>query len=188
MDTQQLIHLRASKDKFFKDNPNSPLTKEQKAHFTGLSYYVAQPAWDLVVEVTPFAKKDNVQIQHTKGEARWFMCYGEFTFDVRGAQGRLTIYRAANYFFLPFVDANAGTETYGAGRYLEPEQLSDNRFHVDFNQAYNPYCAYNEPQTLHVVGQKLRVWSCPITPLENRLGIPINAGEKLPVGDWVDWR
>ena len=107
MDTQRLIQLRAQKDKFFKENPNSPLTDAQKVHFTGLSYYVAQPNWDLVVEVTPFAKKDNVQIQHTKGEARWFMRYGEFTFDVRGVQGRLTIYRAANYFFLPFVDANA---------------------------------------------------------------------------------
>ena len=93
---------------------------------------------------------------------------------MRGVQGRLTIYRAANYFFLPFVDANARTETYGAGRYLEPEQLADNRFHVDFNQAYNPYCAYNDR------------WNCPITPAENRLSVAIPAGEMLPSGEWLD--
>ena len=173
MDTQRLIYLRAQKDKFFKENENSPLTEAQKAHFTGLNYYVPQPGWDLIVEVAPFEKKDNVQIQHTKGDARWFMRYAEFTFDVHGTQGRVTIYRAANYFFLPFVDANAGTETYGAGRYLEPEQLADNRFHVDFNQAYNPYCAYGDN------------WNCPITPAENRLTVAIPAGEMLPTGDWV---
>ena len=57
-------------------------------------------------------------------------------------------------------------ETYGAGRYLEPEPLEDGRFAVDFNYAYNPYCAYNE------------LWSCPLTPFENRLRVPIRAGEK----------
>jgi len=71
------------------------------------------------------------------------------------------------------VDAGAGVETYPAGRYLEPERLDDGRFHVDFNQAYNPYCAYND------------AWNCPITPAENRLKVAIRAGEKLPQGAWV---
>lgn len=173
MDTQRLIQLRAQKDKFFKESEHSPLTEAQKAAFTGLSYYIGQPNWDMVVTVTPFAKKDNVQIPHTKGDARWFMRYGEFTFDVAGEQARLTIYRAADYIFLPFVDSNAGTETYPAGRYLEPVQIDETTFHIDFNQAYNPYCAYNDN------------WNCPITPAENRLSVAILAGEKLPVGEWL---
>ncbi len=70
-------------------------------------------------------------------------------------------------YFLPFVDALAGKETYGAGRYLEPEPLGKGLFLVDFNLAYNPYCAYND------------MWSCPISPAENHLKIPIRAGEKL---------
>ncbi|MCA9903361.1 MAG: DUF1684 domain-containing protein, partial [Anaerolineae bacterium] len=77
-------------------------------------------------------------------------------------------------FFLPFADINANTEPYGAGRYLEPEHLGGNRFHVDFNLAYNPFCAYNA------------AYSCPLTPFENRLKVPIRAGEKLPEGDWVE--
>ena len=85
----------------------------------------------------------------------------------------MTIYEASHGFFLPFVDAGAGTETYPAGRYLEPEHLGGDTFHVDLNQAYNPFCAYNES------------WSCPITPAENRLKVAIHAGEKIPVGEWV---
>ncbi|MFN2197412.1 MAG: DUF1684 domain-containing protein, partial [Anaerolineales bacterium] len=72
------------------------------------------------------------------------------------------------------VDALAGQETYGAGRYLEPEELEDGRFLIDFNLAYNPYCAYNEN------------WSCPLTPFENRLKVPVRAGEKIPQGDWTE--
>ena len=79
----------------------------------------------------------------------------------------LTVYANPQGFFLPFVDALAGTETYGAGRYLDPEPLGGGRVLLDFNRAYNPYCAYNEQ------------WSCPITPRENRLAVPIRAGEKL---------
>jgi uncharacterized protein (DUF1684 family) len=70
-------------------------------------------------------------------------------------------------FFLPFADSMAGSETYPAGRYLEVEELPGGNFLVDFNQAYNPYCAYNEQ------------WSCPLTPAENRLKVPIRAGEKI---------
>jgi uncharacterized protein (DUF1684 family) len=86
---------------------------------------------------------------------------------VEGQEAQLTIYQNENGYFLPFVDALAGKETYPAGRYLEPEELYGNHFLVDFNLAYNPYCAYNE------------MWSCPITPAENRLKVPIRAGEKM---------
>ena len=79
----------------------------------------------------------------------------------------LTLYHGAYGFFLPFVDSAAGIETYPSGRYLEPEPLPGDRFLVDFNLAYNPYCAYNDR------------WSCPITPFENRLKVPVRAGEKM---------
>ena len=67
---------------------------------------------------------------------------------------------------MPFVDATSGTETYGAGRYLELEALEDGTFLADFNLAYNPYCAYSED------------YSCPIPPAENRISVPVRAGEK----------
>ncbi len=72
------------------------------------------------------------------------------------------------------MDSLANEETYGAGRYLDPEVLPDGRFHINFNVAYNPYCAYND------------LYSCPLTPFENRVKVPIRAGEKLPEGDWVE--
>jgi len=68
--------------------------------------------------------------------------------------------------FLPFADATSGHETYSAGRYIDPHMLPDGRVEVDFNYAYNPYCAYNER------------WSCPLTPAENRIKVEVRAGEK----------
>jgi uncharacterized protein (DUF1684 family) len=106
-------------------------------------------------------------MQTSTGDVSEYERYGRFRFVRDGQQAALTIYRNALGYFLPFADSLAGGETYGAGRYLEPEELPDGRFHVDFNLAYNPYCAYNEN------------WSCPITPAENRLKIPIRAGEKV---------
>jgi uncharacterized protein (DUF1684 family) len=86
---------------------------------------------------------------------------------VDGQPAELTIYQSESGWFLPFVDSLSGKETYPAGRYLEPELLGDDRFMVDFNLAYNPYCAYND------------TWSCPLSPFKNRLKVPIRAGEKL---------
>lgn len=174
MDTQRLITLRAQKDQFFKNDSRSPLTPQQQAKFNGLSYYLGNPKLDLVVEMTEFDEKTDVQIQTTTGETRWYRRVGEVRFNVGAQEARLTIYQTPHGYFLPFVDANAGKETYPAGRYLEPDELEDGRLHLDFNQAYNPYCAYADS------------WSCPITPAENRISVAITAGEKIPTGDWVE--
>lgn len=169
----ELQQFRHQKDQFFKSHPQSPLTPEQREPFTALRYYDADPALNLIVQVTPFAEQDDVPVPTTTGEVRLYTRYGEFTFEVDGQTARLTIYEAPHGFFLPFADANAGGETYGAGRYLEPEELGNNRFRVDFNLAYNPYCAYS-PQ-----------WSCPLTPAENRLKVAIRAGEQVPDPSWA---
>jgi len=174
MDAQQLLAARRQKDAFFKNHPQSPLTPEQRALFTGLSYYDPNPDLNLRVTVEPFGADDVVAVQTTTGDVREYRRFGRFTFTVDGQAAQLTIYEADYGFFLPFVDAGASQETYGAGRYLEPEYLGGNNFHVDFNQAYNPFCAYN-PR-----------WSCPLTPPENRLKVAIRAGEKMPPGDWVE--
>jgi uncharacterized protein (DUF1684 family) len=108
-----------------------------------------------------------MQMQTTTGDVQMYIRYGHFKFSVEGQETVLTIYQGEHGYFLPFVDSLAGKETYPAGRYLEPEELPGNHFLVDFNIAYNPYCAYNE------------AWSCPITPAENRVKVPIRAGEKL---------
>jgi uncharacterized protein (DUF1684 family) len=72
--------------------------------------------------------------------------------------------------FVPFTDATTGQETYGAGRYLDLDRTSTGIYVVDFNTAYNPYCAYNP------------TYDCPVPPKDNRLPVPIRAGEKTPRG------
>jgi len=173
MTSDHLLTERRQKDHFFKTSAQSPLTPEQQAAFTSLRYYDPNPDLDLTVTIEPFADGQFVPIQTTTGELREYKRYGQFTFTVAGQAARLTVYEADYGFFLPFVDAGAGDDTYPAGRYLEPEYLGSNRFHIDFNQAYSPYCAYGEG------------WSCPITPAENRLAVAIRAGEKMPEGAWV---
>ena len=170
MHAQTLLDLRREKDEFFKTSAYAPLTPEQQDKFDALTYYPPNPALDLVITVEPFDDPGNATLETTTGDTREYVRYGTFAFEVAGQPARLTLYSAPQGYFLPFVDAGAGTETYPAGRYLEPEPLGNNRFHVDFNQAYNPYCAYGPD------------WSCPITPAENRLNVAIRAGEKMPQG------
>ena len=163
----ELTDFREEKDAFFQRHPQSPLTSDQKRGFTGLNYFPENDALRLEVTVDPLNDQQPMQMQTSTGGVQSYIRYGRFHFQVEGQEAELNIYQNENGFFLPFVDSLAGKETYPAGRYLEPEPLPDNRFFVDFNLAYNPYCAYNE------------MWSCPITPPENRLKIPIHAGEKL---------
>ena len=162
----QLVEFRRQKDHFFESDAHSPLTPEQKQTFTGLHYFEGNPALQLDVNIERFDPVDHVQIQTNTGAVQTYERYGRFRFTVEGETAELTVFRNEHGDFLPFADSLAGDETYGAGRYLEPEDVGDDRLLVDFNLAYNPYCAYNEK------------WSCPITPAENRLKVPIRAGEK----------
>ena len=163
----ELESFRAEKDDFFASHPQSPLMPEQKRRFHGLNYFSENPVLRLEVAVEEFRQKEAVQMQTTMGGVQTYTRFGKFKFTVDGQEAELTLYAGPHGYFLPFVDSLSGTETYGAGRYLEPEPVGDGKFLVDFNLAYNPYCAYNER------------WACPITPRENRLKVPIRAGEKL---------
>ncbi len=163
----ELDVFRAEKDEFFGGHPQSPLTREQRKDFHGLNYFPENDSLRLEVKVDEFETKQTFEMQTSTGDVQIYEKFGKFNFDVDGEQVELTIYQSQHGFFLPFVDALAGKETYPAGRYLEPVPLPGGYFIVDFNVAYNPYCAYNE------------MWSCPITPAENRLAVAIRAGEKL---------
>ena len=163
----ELDAFRAEKDEFFGSHPQSPLTREQKKNFQGLKYFPENDDLRLEVQVIELSVKEEFDMQTSTGSVQHYQRFGKFSFLVEGQTAELTIYRGEHGFFLPFVDSLAGSETYPAGRYLEPDPLPGGRFFIDFNLAYNPYCAYNE------------MWSCPITPAENRLKAPIRAGEKL---------
>jgi len=163
----ELQRFRADKDRFFAKDPHSPLTHEQKHHFEGLRYFPENRALRLEVAIEAYPTQETVKMQTTTGDAQNYTRYGRIKFSVEDQEVALTVFASEDGFFLPFADSLAGVETYGAGRYLEVEPAGEGKFLVDFNYAYNPYCAYNE------------AWSCPVTPAENRLKAPIRAGEKV---------
>ena len=166
----ELEERRAQKDEFFRTSPESPLTDEQKAAFTGLRYYPENAAYVFIVEPEPFDEVKNMGLQTSSGETIGLLIWAHAYFEVEGRMQCLTLFAddpEGSALFLPFSDAGRGTETYGAGRYLEPVRLADGRLKLDFNDAYNPYCAYNDG------------WMCPLTPPENRLSVRIPAGEML---------
>ena len=107
-------------------------------------------------------------MQTSTGDVAQYVRLGRVSFSADGEAASLTVFGDAHghELFLPFADATSGEETYGAGRYLDVQRQHGGRLLVDFNYAYNPYCAYNE------------AWSCPLTPFENRIGAPIRAGER----------
>jgi hypothetical protein len=109
-----------------------------------------------------------VEIADTAGGLREAEEVGYFILDLGAGEERLPVFRMqeGGHWFLPFLDATSEIETYPAGRYLEIEDLGGGRFRLDFNRAYNPYCAYGGD------------WSCPMTPESNRLKAAVRAGEK----------
>lgn len=166
----ELTDFRKARDRFFAQDRHSPLTWLQRQKFRGLDYFQENPHLRFLVEINELPDQDKVVIELTTstGGSRPHRRRGTFTFAVDGEPATLTVYQGLDggEFFLPFADATSGHESYGAGRYLDLSPLEDGRYLVDFNYSYNPYCAYSPH------------WSCPVPPAENRLRVPIRAGEK----------
>lgn len=167
----QLDGFRHDKDEFFRAHPQSPLTGEQKASFAGLEYFGEEPALviDAPLETEGVDRDEAIVMQTTTGGEQVYRRAGVVGFELEGQAARVTLFASEGMhdLFLPFRDSTSGRESYGAGRYLEVEPPGpDGRVVVDFNYAYNPYCAYNPN------------WSCPIPPGENWLSVPIRAGER----------
>lgn len=170
----QLTDFRKEVDQFLKYHPQSPLEHAQQHDFDGLSYYDFNPDLVLEVEVDLFPEDEPIiKMQTSTGDTQLYRRWGKFSFEIDGQEASLVIYSDphGHEFFMPFKDSTNGRETYGAGRYMENhrpamQRLSQTRFHIDFNYAYNPYCAYS------------LAYSCPLPPAENWLKVPIRAGEK----------
>ncbi len=170
--------LRDEKDDYFRAEPDSPIPPSERDTFEGLRYFPPDPSLRVLARVEPFQQRDRVTMQTSDGMQRPFERYARLHFSVDGQPLQLTAYRTPSgdpeeSLFIPFRDALAGRETYGAGRYLDVETDELERepdgttvVPLDFNLAYNPYCAYDEH------------FSCPIPLVENTLPVPIRAGER----------
>ncbi len=172
MSDRALLQWREGKDAAFAQQGQSPLDPEAMGEFTGLRYYDPNVAFRFEVTIAPFDQIDLVEMETSTGQIASYERYGRVEFGVDGKTVGLTVFRQPQQpgWFLPFRDTTSGAETYGAGRYVELEEEGD-ALVLDFNYAYNPFCAYSPH------------WVCPVPPAENTLGVPIAAGEKTYARD-----
>jgi uncharacterized protein (DUF1684 family) len=173
--TETIEQFRAEKDAYFKTGGGSPIPEAEREAFTGLPYFPVDPSMrfeDRALGPYTGTQPSNFQIPTSDGRLRPAHRAGVLAFDLGGERRTLTAYTFEGgddlSLFVPFLDSTSGTETYGAGRYLDLDPVEDGSYTLDFNLAYHPSCAY-DPK-----------YSCPLTPAENRLPIRVEAGERLP--------
>lgn len=158
---------RAERDSLFA-SAGSPLPPPARAAFDGLPYYPYDSLRAVTASFVPRTSQDTVRFPTTTAELRPFVAAGHLTFVMDGAPRRLAVFQSvggAPRLFLPFRDATSGEATYGAGRYIDLDLNPSGRYALDFNRAYNPYCAYDP------------AYSCPLPPAENTLTLSLGAGE-----------
>jgi uncharacterized protein (DUF1684 family) len=157
--------------KFIRFNIDSPLTEEQKAKFASLTFYDIDPSYKVKARLLPIENKKVREVPLTDGTMQRYIEHSYAEFELGGKTNKLLLLQAMDEadkrnFFLAFADETSAKETYGGGRYLNVRQDGKNSITLDFNLAYNPYCAYNPD------------YACPIPPKENLLDIAVAAGEK----------
>lgn len=160
----------------FRDSTSSPLTKEDLKDFEGLDFYPLSVNYIVEARLVKTPEENSFFIPTSDPEVqKEYVKYGEAHFELRGEERSLNLYEPAggyddpeykDYLFIPFTDPTNGEQTYGAGRYLELKKPEGDSFILDFNKAYNPYCAYASG------------YSCPLPPKANNLTVPIKAGVK----------
>lgn len=173
---KQINKHRKKVEKDFRKPAKSPL-RDLAREFTGNEYfeinedYVVTATLELTPESEPFEL-----ITSDPSRKKWYVRYAILHFTVQGQEETLEIYRSValqgiakykDHLFLPFTDLTTGEITYGGGRYLDLEVPEGDTIEIDFNLAYNPYCAYRSDG-----------WSCPIPPDANKLDVAIEAGVK----------
>ena len=170
---ERLERRRRAKVEQFRYSSRSPLPPRLRGEaFPGLAYYDPDPEYRFVVPLHEHETKERVTVETTADGEQTYVRWGEFRFPLDDVERTLQAYRPdrdAERFWVPFRDETNGETTYGAGRYLDLEpdtHRTDGEWVVDFNEAYNPTCAYNY------------AYECPMIPGENWLGVRIEAGEK----------
>jgi len=175
---------RAEQETDFRQEGSSPFkTKKERKRFDGLHWFDIDPEARVEVTVMRYWVPDTVDFPTSAGTIKSFLQWGELYFTYQGHQDTLVAYQSlrnmdhpvyGNLLFVPFTDFSNGSTTYGGGRYLDPPLPPDtpegDRMILDFNTAYNPWCAFSDG------------WFCPIPPNSNRLNFSLQAGEKHTEG------
>ena len=162
-------------NKSYADSLKSPLMKEDLKQFKGLDFFSINEKFIVEATFIRTKKEKPFGMKTTTSRTPLYKKYGELYFEIDGKAFKLNVYQNVDlnkkpgyedYLFLPFSDLTCGKESYIGGRYVDMKIQKGKTWTIDFNKAYNPYCAYNYE------------YSCPIVPLENDLDIEILAGVK----------
>jgi uncharacterized protein (DUF1684 family) len=168
---EEIAGWRAEKDQYMRSS-ESPVKEAERAAFPPLPYFDVNPEYRVPAALKPGAAEDILEMPTSTGQRRHMRRIGKLEFTVKGEPHTLTAFADASdtqlrRLFVPFFDLTNGTETYPGGRYLDLDRTASGVYDLDFNRAYNPFCLFNAE------------YDCPVPPRENRLPIPIRAGEKL---------
>lgn len=159
----------------FQDATKSPLKDSDRKEFKGLDFFKFDSIYIIEAQLNRTPNEKPFKMKTTTERRPDYIKYGIISFELLGKNHELSIYQNLgllekpgfeDYLFLPFLDNTNGEGSYTGGRYVETSIPDGNLIIIDFNTAYNPYCAYNEK------------YSCPIVPRENNLDIKIEAGVK----------
>lgn len=176
---QEIVDFQDRLYKEFTDSVKSPLPKYEIDAFTGHEFYPVDLSYRVKARLVKTPGEKPFKMMTTRGETQDYVKYGEAQFILRGKPYKLNLYQSTelsktaeykDYLFLPFKDLTNLLDTYGGGRYIDLKIPASDSIVIDFNQAYNPYCAYNS------------IYSCPVPPKENTLETEIKAGIKRPPG------
>jgi uncharacterized protein (DUF1684 family) len=163
---------RAVKDDFMQRSAESPIPPDRRASFPPLAYFPIEPDYRVPAALTVAPGNDVLEIPTSRGERRPHHRVGTLRFTLKGQLLSLTAFVEVGQedlrrLFVPFGDLTNGTETYPGGRYLELDRTATGIYDLDFNRAYHPFCYYNPK------------YDCPYPPRENRVSIPVRAGERM---------
>jgi uncharacterized protein len=168
-----LTIARTAKDQQFRDASDSPVPKDKRDALLPLRYFPVDPSYSVPAALKLADDRPVFEMPTSTGALRKMQLVGLLEFTLEGEPRSLGAFvedgtRQIRNLFVPFADMTTGTETYSAGRYLDIEPTTTGYYMIDFNRAYNPYCAYNA------------AYECPFPPPSNRLKVAIRAGEKAP--------
>jgi hypothetical protein len=173
----QVLADRSAKDGFFREDPESPVPAARRATFPPLAYFPTDEAYRVPASLHVSAADAGtiIQMPTSTGKIRDMVRIGYLEFSLKGQALKLSAFaeasdRGVDRLFVPFADLTTGNETYAGGRYMDLDRTATGLYVIDFNRAYHPYCFYN-PE-----------YDCPYPPAENRLPVPIRAGERTPPG------
>ena len=168
----ELVAARAEKDRFFREDPETPVPDDKKKTLLPLPYYPVDMSYTVPAALRLAEKRPVFEMPTSTGTLRKYQQVGAIEFVLQGQPMTLGAFvedgQALTQLFVPFADLTTGEETYPAGRYLDLHPTASGLYTLDFNRAYNPYCAYNSK------------YECPFPPPSNRLKVAIRAGEKAP--------